>query len=119
MNAEVRRAHYGSVSAGFVLIAVAVAILLAWFLGDWVLFVPIVLIEWGGFGLVFGAMVGRSSEARGESRSASGYYILWSSLLLVIGLMWVANDLYPGNLPFLVAVFIIWLAVMIIALARR
>lgn len=119
MNGEVKRAHYGNVSAGFVLIAVAIAILLAWFLGDWVLFVPIVLIEWGGYGVVLGAVVGKSAKASGAAHAASGYFVLWGSLLLVIGLMWFANDLYPGNLPILAAVFIVWLAIMIIALARK
>jgi hypothetical protein len=33
--------------------------------------------------------------------------------------MWFANDLYPGNLPILAAVLIVWLAVVIIVLARR
>jgi len=119
MNGEVKRAHFGSVSAGFVLIAVAIAILLAWYIGDWVLFIPIVLIEWGGYGVVLGAVVGMSAKASGAAHAASGYYALWGSLLLVIGLMWFANDLYPGNLPILAAAFIVWLAVVIIVLARR
>jgi len=119
MNGEVKKAHFGSISAGVVLVAVAIAILVAWYLGDWVLVVPLVLIEWGAYGVILGAVVGKSSRTSGAAHAASGYYALWGSLLLVIGLMWFANDLYPGNFPVLVAVFIIWLAITIVVLARR
>ncbi len=119
MNGEVKKAHFGSISAGVILVSVAIAILVAWYLGDWVLIVPIVLVEWGAYGVILGATVKASSRTSGAAHAASGYYAMWGSLLLIIGLMWFANDLYPGNFPILVAVFIIWLAVVIIALARK
>jgi hypothetical protein len=119
MNNNEKRPQYGSLSIGFVLVAIAVAILIAWMIGDWVLFIPAILIECGGYGVVLGAVAGRNAKPGESSRSVSAYYIFWGSLLLILGLLWVINDQYPGNLPAIGAAFLIWLAIMVIAVARR
>lgn len=119
MNESREKRNYGNLSAGFVLIAIAVAILMAWILGNWIWFIPIVLIECGGLGLLLGVVLRRSAKPGGPSRSTSAYYTFWGSLLLILGLLWVVNDQYPGNLPAVAAAFIFWLAIMIIILARR
>ena len=119
MNGEVKRTHYASISIGILIILLALSLLLAWVLGDWALFFPILLIAWGGYGLVFGAAVGVFSRTSKAARSASGYYIFWGSLPLLVGLLWFFNRLFPGNVPIIVAIFLVWLALMVIVLARR
>ncbi len=104
---------------GFFILILAAAVLIGWYLEDWSMFVPIVLIGCGVYGIALGASVGRRSRPPGAAKSSASYHVFWGAFLAIIGSVWIANDLYPGNVPLLVAAFLIWLAVTIIILTQR
>jgi hypothetical protein len=106
--ASSRRSGYESLSAGFLLIAFAVSILIAWLADDWILIVPVMLIEAGAFYLALGAVL-RRGEADAKRAKASTYNIFWGGTMAIIGVLWLFNRQYPDNAILLVVVFILWM----------
>lgn len=114
-----RRRLYG-LSAGYLLIAVAVAILIAWSVGTWWYFFPVIFIAWGVYGIVLAAMMGTGRTT--EGRSFFIYNLLWGGILTILGMELILNDLYPGNFVLLLVVFILFVgavAIMAFALGRK
>ncbi len=111
-------------TAGFVTIAVGFAILISSYVTNnpW-LIIPVVLIEIGFYGLVIGAFAGM----RGERAPIGGfrwgndpaYTMFWGSLLVLIGALWLVNDVWPNNIPALVSVFLIWIGIAVMLLSRK
>lgn len=119
MEGERRKRDYGGLTVGFFILIIAAAILIGWYMEDWSLFIPIVLIGCGVYGIALGGSLGRRSRPRDAAKSSASYHIFWGAFLAIVGSIWIANDLYPGNVPLLAAAFLIWLAVTIIVLTLR
>jgi len=103
-------------SIAYALFAVAIAILIAWFSGHWIVFIPVILIELGLGYLGLGFVVRPMETHLRPSRRDSYFYIIWGSISTLIGIEWVLNASFPGNVPLLFALFIIWMGVIALAL---
>lgn len=102
---------------GYLVICAAIGILVAWYLDVWWYFFPIMLIAAGAYLLAIGMLASRGS--------AGGpmfiYLLLWGGAMLILGVEWIINDLYPGNAIFLVIAFMVFIGAVAILgyLARR
>jgi len=114
MAEQVTRRDYTGLTVGFILIALAVSILVAYSIDKWWYFVPIFLIFAGSFGLLRGAMVAKGGTK--ESRSTANYLLTWGGIMVIIGALLVVNDLLPGNLVVLIAVFLIFVGGLALAI---
>jgi hypothetical protein len=92
---------------GYLIICAAVAILVSWYLDVWWYFFPIMMIAGGAYLLAIGFLASRASASKGGPLFI--YLLLWGGALLILGLEWILNDLYPGNLIFLVVVFMVFI----------
>jgi apolipoprotein N-acyltransferase len=111
------RSNYESFTVAYVLFSFAIALLIAWGIDDWILFIPVFLIEVGIGYLVLGFVIRpRELHKRPVMRDAY-YYVLWGSISALIGIEWLMNRQYPGNVPLLIALFIIWMGVISAGLA--
>ncbi|MBU0685139.1 MAG: hypothetical protein ABIE25_03885 [Thermoplasmatota archaeon] len=111
-----RRSGYESLSVGYLLIAFAVSILVAWLVGEWILAVPVLLLEAGMFYVALGVVL-RQGEYDTKRASTSAYYIFWGGTMAILGAMWLFSRQYPGNAVLLVVVFIIWIGVVAMAMS--
>lgn len=106
-----------SLSIGFLLIAFAVAFLISWLVDDWWLLIPIFMIEAGGFYVIIGVMSTPKDTLASRDRREAFYYAFWGGTLGILGAIWLLNMEYPGNVPLLIVVFILWLGGIVIALS--
>lgn len=113
------RNSYQGLGAGFAFIAVAIAILIAWASNQWLNIVPILLIEFGLFGLIVGSTIGRKSEDDGGFASESAYLLLWGSLLTILGISWFVGTNFPESAPVLIAILLIFIGVFILWLSWK
>jgi len=107
-----------SVSTAVVLLTIAVATMVSWFVDDWYLFLPILLV---GVGLYLMA-VGLSNHTTPTDRYrfANGSYLMfWGSLMALIGLVVLVNHYYPGNGIWLFLIIILWLALSVLLFTMR
>jgi FtsH-binding integral membrane protein len=102
---------------GFMAIAVAVSLLVAWVQGDWWLFIPLMLILAGGFWAAIGLVMRPVEGARGSGLGVKSYYVFWGATLVLLGAIWFLSDMYPGNGPAMVALFLIWIGAMALGLS--
>ena len=117
MSSGRTRSNYESFTVAYVLFSFAIALLVAWSLDDWILFIPVFLIEVGIGYLVLGFVIRpRELHKRPVMRDAY-YYVLWGSISALIGFEWLINRQYPDNVPLLIALFIIWMGVISAGLA--
>lgn len=106
-----------SLSAGYLLIAFAVSILLAWLIDDWILVIPIFLLATGGYYFLLGAVLQPGEKDVKPSMRDSPFYVFWGGTLVLVGAIWLLNRQYPGNVPLLVALFIIWIGAFVVVLS--
>lgn len=105
-------------TVGFVLIAIAVAILVGWVTNNWFYLVPVFLLELGAFVLLLGAISKKSPDHQG--RSWTIYMLFWGGVMAMIGCLLLINDVFPNNIPILIAVFLIFSgAIAILAYLMR
>jgi hypothetical protein len=112
-----RRASYQGLTAGFAFIAFAVAILLAWVRNDWWSMPPILLIEFGVYGIMMGSLMTRPSGEGSLWASDSAYVLLWGCLSAILGVIWFANGYFPNIAPVSIAVVLIFIGGFILALS--
>lgn len=117
MSSGRTRSNYESFMVAFVLFSVAIAILAAWVVDDWILMIPIFLIEIGIGFLVLGFVIRPGEMFKRPVMRDAYYFIVWGSVAALIGTEWLVNRQYPGNVPALVALFIIWMGVISAGLA--
>jgi hypothetical protein len=117
MSSGRTRSNYESFTVAYVLFSLAIAILIAWVANDWILFIPIFLIEIGIGYLVLGFVIRPGELHKRPVLRDAYYYILWGSISALIGIEWLINRQYPGNVPLLIALFIIWMGVISAGLA--
>jgi surface polysaccharide O-acyltransferase-like enzyme len=111
-----RRSGYESLSVGYLIIAFAISIAIAWSLADWILVVPVFLLEAGVFYAVLGVYM-RQREQDPKAASSSSYTVFWGGTIALVGAMWLLNRQYPGNVPLLVVLFLVWVGLFAIVLA--
>jgi apolipoprotein N-acyltransferase len=111
-----RRSGYESLSVGYLIIAFAVSIAIAWALADWILVVPVFLLEAGVFYAVLGIYT-RQREQNPKAASSSSYMIFWGGTVALVGAIWLLNRQYPGNVPLLIVLFLVWVGLFAIVLA--
>jgi surface polysaccharide O-acyltransferase-like enzyme len=111
-----RRSGYESLSIGYLIIAFAISIAIAWRLEDWILVVPVFLLEAGVFYAVLGVYT-RQREKDPKAASSSSYMVFWGGTIAIVGAMWLLNRQYPGNVPLLVVVFLVWVGLFAIVLS--
>jgi apolipoprotein N-acyltransferase len=111
------RSNYESFTVAYVLFSFAIALLIAWVIEDWILFIPVFLIEVGIGYLVLGFVIRPAELHKRPVMRDAYYYVLWGSISALIGFEWLINRQYPGNVPLLVALFIIWMGVISAGLA--
>lgn len=106
-------------TAGFMIIAIAVAVLIAWVIESWWMFFPVLLLEVGAFYTVLGlaARKGESPVRRGPS--SSSYYIFWGPTLVIVGLMWILSAETDVSSVLLLVVFLLWVGAIAMALSLR
>lgn len=92
---------------GYLAICAAIAILVSWYLDVWWYFFPIMMIAGGAYLLTIAIMA--SSVSTSKSGSYFVYLLLWGGLLLILGVIWIVNDLYPGNAIFLFIFFLVFI----------
>jgi len=109
-----------SLTVSYLIIATAAAILVAWIVEDWTLFIPSMLLLGGMFATFVGLK--QRSGALERRRSNDGNFLMfWGTLLVAFGAMWAINYAYPGNVLFLIIGFLVWLgiAVVLFTLKKR
>lgn len=111
-----RRSGYESLSVGYLIIAFAISIGVAWTLDDWILLVPIFLLEAGIFYAVLGIYI-RQREQEPKAASSSSYMVFWGGTITMVGAIWLLNRQYPGNVPLLIVAFLIWIGLFAVVLA--
>jgi len=111
------RSNYESFTVAYVLFSFAIALLVAWVLDDWILFIPVFLIEVGIGYLVLGFVIRPAELHKRPVMRDAYYYVLWGSTSALIGFEWLINRQYPDNVPLLIALFIIWMGVISAGLA--
>jgi surface polysaccharide O-acyltransferase-like enzyme len=111
-----RRSGYESLSVGFLIIAFAISIAVAWALDDWILVIPVFLLEAGVFYAVLGVYM-RQREQDPKAASSSSYTIFWGGTIALVGAIWLLNRQYPGNVPLLIVLFLVWVGLFAIVLA--
>jgi hypothetical protein len=107
---RVRDGGHTGLTIGFVLIAAAVAILIGWGTGKWFYLLPVFLLELGAFTLVLGVAAKNS-----QSKSWTLYMFLWGGIMVMLGALLLLNDVFPNNIPVLIAVFMIFSGVIAIS----
>lgn len=118
MNSS-RMGGYETFSIGFVMIAVAICVLVSWSLDDWGLFIPLLMIIVGVFYIALGATIRVKDQTRRSAFADMPFYVFWGGTLGLLGSMWLLNREFPGNLPVIVAVFIVWVGFVVIFLSVR
>lgn len=111
-----RRSGYESLSVGYLIIAFAVSIAVAWALADWILLIPIFLLMAGVFYAVLG-VYSRQREQDPKAASGSSYMMFWGGTIALVGALWLVNRQYPGNVPLLIVVFLVWIGLFSVLLA--
>jgi len=111
-----RRSGYESLSVGYLIIAFAVSIAIAWTLADWILVIPVFLLEAGVFYAVLGVYM-RRREQDPKAASSSSYVMFWGGTIALVGAIWLLNRQYPGNVPLLIVLFLVWVGLFAIVLA--
>jgi apolipoprotein N-acyltransferase len=111
-----RRSGYESLSVGYLVIAFAISIAIAWALEDWILVIPVFLLESGVFYAVLGVYT-RRRERDPKAASSSSYIIFWGGTVALVGAIWLLNRQYPGNVPLLVVLFLVWVGLFAIVLS--
>jgi hypothetical protein len=124
MSQDGKKSALSGQTAGFITIAVGFAILVSSYLtSNFWLVIPVVLIEIGFYGLVIGAF-GEMRGEKGQPGAARwgtdpGYTMFWGSLLVLVGALWLVNDMWPDNVPALAAAFLIWFGIAVMLLTRK
>ncbi len=101
---SVRRRNLNALTTGYMFIALAVSILVAYAINKIWYIIPVFILLVG----VYVAFLGTLPQpmVRG-SPSARVYLITWGVLLVAVGGLIIINDLFPNNLVLLIVVFLV------------
>lgn len=112
--------NFQGLTVGASFIIVAIAILIAWSSGDWLLMIPLLLLEFGIFAIIVGFVIATADRGRRYRASDSAYMLVWGCLLALLGVAWFINSAFPNSAPLLLAMIFIFIgsAVLAISLTR-
>lgn len=116
---QTSRGGLKNIAAGFMIIAFAAAILVAWLLDSWWTFFPVLLVLVGGFYTVRGLAGVRSEGPERRGPSSSSYYVFWGPTLVILGAMWFLSAETDVSGVLLLIVFLLWIGAVAIALSLR
>jgi len=111
------RSGLESLSVGYLLIAFAVSFLLAWQFADWWLLIPFFMIAAGAFYVILGMLYRPGDAVRRRGMRDSSYHVFWGGTLALVGLLWLVQRQFPGNVPLLIVIFILWVGGVAVVLA--
>ncbi|OGS42390.1 MAG: hypothetical protein A3K67_00540 [Euryarchaeota archaeon RBG_16_62_10] len=112
-----RRSGIESLTIGVLIIVFALAILISYAADDWSLFIPVMLLFGGAFFVALGIMLKpREIDLKPGYRNAT-YYVFWGGTAGLVGSIWFLNREFPGNLPLLIVMFILWVGIVVVVLA--
>jgi hypothetical protein len=104
-------------TAGYLLISLALAILVAFVINRLWYLIPLFLIFAGAYVL---GLTARPISAGRESSSARIYTLTWGGIMALFGAFLIVNDSFPGNLVIMVALFLVFIgAIAILAFVMR
>jgi phosphatidylglycerophosphate synthase len=112
-----RRGGLQNIAAGFMIIAIAVAILVAWMIDSWWMFFPIILLEVGAFYTALGLVMRAGADPNRRGPTSSSYYVFWGPTLVVIAFMWILAAETDVSGVLLFAIFLLWIGVMAVLLS--
>lgn len=112
-----RRSGYESLTIGFMFIAFALSLLVAWLVQDWWLFIPVMLIMAGLFWVFIGFTMRPGGRFERPGRRETPYFAFWGATLALLGAIWIINDQSPGNGFVLTVLFLVWIGAVIVALS--
>ncbi|MDD1771782.1 MAG: hypothetical protein LUQ09_02565 [Methanomassiliicoccales archaeon] len=107
-----------SLTASYLIMATAAAIMVAWLSDDWTLFIPSIMMLGG----MFATFIGLSQRSKGMNREInadSRYLMFWGTLLIAFAIIWAVNYAYPGNGVLLVVAFLVWMAIAVVLFTLR
>ncbi|HOO03351.1 MAG TPA: hypothetical protein PLJ11_01350 [Methanomassiliicoccales archaeon] len=107
-----------SLTASYIIIATAAAILIAWLTEDWTLFIPSMLLLGGAFA----TYIGLKQRTRPLSRTERGngnFLMFWGTFLIAISLIWAINYVYPGNGLLLFIGLLVWLGIAVVLFTMK
>ena len=112
-----RRRNLSGLTAGYVLIALAVSILISYSIDKFWYALPIFMIALGAYVIFLGTLPRTPGR---DVRSGMIYTLTWGGIMAVLGVLLITNDLLPNNAIVLIAVFLIFLgAIAVVAFATR
>lgn len=114
---QTRRIGLQSATAGFMIIAIAVAVLISWAVGPWWMFFPVLFIEVGVFYTALGLAARRGEGPVRRGPSSSSYYVFWGPTLVILGLMWILSAETDVSGVLLFVVFLLWVGAIAILLS--
>lgn len=117
MNSISKRSGLESLSVGYLLIAFAVSVLLAWQFADWWLVIPFFLIAAGIYYVMIGVLTGPGEGERRRAMRDAYFLGFWGGTLGLIGIIWLINRQFPGNVPLLFVIFVIWIGAVVLVLS--
>lgn len=108
---------YENLSIAVLVIAFAVAVLVAWLAGAWILVIPVFMIEAGMYYVVLGLLARGADQSTRSTLKNSMYFVFWGGTLALIGVEWLAAGTFPGNGVLLFVIFILWIGVFALVLS--
>ena len=108
---------YESVSIAVLVIAFAVAVLVAWLAGAWMLVIPVFMIAAGMYYAVLGLIMRTAVQATKAELQNSMFFLFWGGTLTLIGVEWLAADTFDLNGVVLFVIFVLWIGVFALALS--
>lgn len=112
-----RRGGLQNIAAGFMIIAFAVAILVAWMIGSWWTFFPIIMLEVGAFYTAMGLLMRTSADPNQRGPTSSSYYVFWGPTLVVLGFLWVLSAETDISGVLILVIILLWVGVMAVLLS--
>ncbi len=108
---------YESVSIAVLVISFAVAVLVAWLAGAWMLVIPVFMIEAGMYYAVLGLITRTAVQPTKSELQNSIYFLFWGGTLTLIGVEWLAADTLKLNGVVLFVIFVLWIGVFALLLS--
>lgn len=105
---------------GFSIIAIGLAVLLVtYFDASMLLIVPIALLVIGAYVMIALGVLGRNKNSWNTGEKKTGRILFFGSMLAVIGILCIANYVWPGNTIVLLALALIWLGASVMLMSKK
>ena len=112
-----RYTGYESVSIAVLVIAFAVAVLIGWLSGDWIMLFQVFLLEAGMYYVVLGLLMYPGEQMVKPNLRNAMYFVFWGGTLALIGVEWIAAGTLGLSGVLLFVIFILWIGVFALLLS--